>query len=87
MPNLANIGVDTVRKTGMMNAKLRQQMFWTCHENGLIKTILTIPHEPQPLYEFQVSFLLFWIKINLSKPFKATVRGSQHETHIGHWNS
>ena len=29
----------------MMNVKLRQQMFQPCRMNGLIKTILTIPHD------------------------------------------
>ena len=28
----------------MMNTKLSQHGFWHCHENGLIKTIQTIPH-------------------------------------------
>ena len=28
----------------MINAKLSKQRFWHCHENGLIKTIQTIPH-------------------------------------------
>ena len=28
----------------VMNAKLSLHRFWPCHENGLIKTILTIPH-------------------------------------------
>ena len=28
----------------MMNAKLSLHGFWHCHENGLIKTIQTIPH-------------------------------------------
>ena len=28
----------------MMNAKLNKQRFWHCYENGLIKTIQTIPH-------------------------------------------
>ena len=28
----------------MMNAKISQQKFWHCHENGLIKTIQMIPH-------------------------------------------
>ena len=27
-----------------MNAKLSQLRFWHCYENGLIKTIQTIPH-------------------------------------------
>ena len=29
-----------------MNAKLSPQRFWACHENELIKTIQTIPHNP-----------------------------------------
>ena len=28
----------------IMNAKLSQQRFWHCYENGLINTIQTIPH-------------------------------------------
>ena len=28
----------------IMNAKLSKQRFWHCYENGLIKTIQTIPH-------------------------------------------
>ena len=28
----------------MVNAKLSPHRFWPCHENGLIKTIQTIPH-------------------------------------------
>ena len=28
----------------MMNAKLCLHGFWHCHENGVIKTIQTIPH-------------------------------------------
>ena len=28
----------------LMNTKLRLHRFWPCHENGLIKTIQTIPH-------------------------------------------
>ena len=28
----------------MVNTKLSKQRFWHCHENGLIKTIPTIPH-------------------------------------------
>ena len=27
-----------------MNAKLSKHRFWHCHENGLIQTIQTIPH-------------------------------------------
>ena len=36
----------------MMNANSSPHRFWPCHENGLIKTIQTIPHN---LY---VSFIL-----------------------------
>ena len=45
----------------MMNAKLSPHRFWPFHENGLVKTIQTIPHN---LYvcEFQVGFPLLWIK-------------------------
>ena len=28
----------------IMNAKLSKQKFWHCYENGLSKTIQTIPH-------------------------------------------
>ena len=28
----------------LMNTKLSLHRFWPCHENGLIKTIQTIPH-------------------------------------------
>ena len=28
----------------VMNPKLSKHRFWHCHENGLIKTIQTIPH-------------------------------------------
>ena len=28
----------------LRNANLSQHRFWPCYENGLIKTILTIPH-------------------------------------------
>ena len=28
----------------VMNAKLSKHRFWHCHENELIKTIQTIPH-------------------------------------------
>ena len=45
----------------LMNNNLSPQSFWPCHENGLTKTIQTIPHN---LYicECQVDFLLLWIK-------------------------
>ena len=28
----------------MINARLSQQRFWRCHENGLVRAIQTIPH-------------------------------------------
>ena len=31
----------------VMNVKLSKHRFWHCYENGLINTILTIPHNPQ----------------------------------------
>ena len=45
-----NLGMHNVKTSGgttlqsMMNTKLSEQRFWHCHENGLIKTIQTIPH-------------------------------------------
>ena len=36
-----------------MNAKLSKQKFWHCFENGLSKTIQTIPHN---LYVSQIPF-------------------------------
>ena len=48
----------------MMNAKLSKQRFRHCHENGLIKTIQTIPHN----LGCQVSFPLLRIRINQDKP-------------------
>ena len=41
----------------MINAKLSKQRFWHCHENGLIKTIQTIPHN---LYVSVKSSSLYW---------------------------
>ena len=40
--------------------------FWHCYENGLIKTIQTIPHNLGG--ECQVSFPLLRIRINQDKP-------------------
>ena len=37
-------GNDITTLQSKMNAKLSPQRFWACHENGLIKTIQTIPH-------------------------------------------
>ena len=42
----------------VMNAKFSKHRFWHCHENGLIKTIQTIPHN---LY-VSVKLTLLWIK-------------------------
>ena len=41
----------------IMNAKLSLHGFWHCHENGLIKTIQTIPHN---LYLSFKSASLYW---------------------------
>ena len=38
-----NIKCNTTLQS-IMNAKLSKQRFWHCRENGLIKTIQTIPH-------------------------------------------
>ena len=35
----------------VVNTKLYQQRFWPCHENGLIKTILMIPLNPNLSYK------------------------------------
>ena len=35
-----------------MNAKLSPHRFWPCHENGLIKTIQTIPHNLYVSFKF-----------------------------------
>ena len=39
----------------LMNTKLSQHRFWPCHENGLINTIQTIPHNLQ--VSFNLAFL------------------------------
>ena len=36
--------LNTTLQQSIMNTKLCQQRFWHCHENKLIKTIKTIPH-------------------------------------------
>ena len=41
----------------IMNAKLSKHRFWHCHENRLIKTIQTIPHN---LYVSVKSASLYW---------------------------
>ena len=56
--------LPTTTLQSMMNAELSPHGFWHCHENGLIKTIQTIPHN----HEFQVSFPLLRIRINQDKP-------------------
>ena len=39
-----NEQVTVTTLQSMMNTKLIKQRFWHCYENGLIKTIQTIPH-------------------------------------------
>ena len=49
-----------------MNAKLSPHRFWHCHENGLIKTIQTIPHN---LYvSFKLTSLHCGLRIILVYP-------------------
>ena len=50
----------------MINPKLSQQRFWHCHENGLIKTIQTIPHN---LYvSFKLASLYCGLRLILVYP-------------------
>ena len=39
-----SIDLDITTLQSLMNTKLSQHRFWPCHENRLIKTIQTIPH-------------------------------------------
>ena len=49
-----------------MNAKLSPQRFWHCHENGLIKTIQTIPYN---LYvSVKLTFLYSGLRLILVYP-------------------
>ena len=74
-----DIGITNTTLQSMMNAKLSQHRFWPCHENGLIKTIQTIPHN---LYvSFKFASLYCGLRLILVYP-KSTVKGSQLETHI-----
>ena len=50
----------------MMNAKLSKPRFWHYHENGLIKTIQTLPHN---LYvSFKLTSLYCGLRIILVYP-------------------
>ena len=50
----------------MMNTKLSPHGFWHCHENGLIKTIQTIPHN---LYvSFKLASLYCGLRLILVYP-------------------
>ena len=46
----------------MMNAKLSRHMFWPCHENGLIKTIQTIPHNQY--VSFKLDYLYCGLRLS-----------------------
>ena len=47
MPKLCKLFQKTLTTLqSVMNTKLSKQRFWHCHENRLIKTIQTIPHNP-----------------------------------------
>ena len=49
-----------------MNANLSLHRFWPCHENELIKTIQTIPHN---LYaSFKLASLYFGVRLILVYP-------------------
>ena len=57
-------GITTLQY--IMNAKLSQHRFWHCHENGLIKTIQTIPHN---LYvSFKLASLYCGLRLILVYP-------------------
>ena len=43
-PSLAIVAIGYTTLQSLMNAKLSPHRFWPFHENGLIKTIQTIPH-------------------------------------------
>ena len=50
----------------IMNAKLSKHGFWHCHENGLSKTVQTIPHK---LYvSFKLATLYCGLRIILVYP-------------------
>ena len=50
----------------MVNAKLSPHRFWPCHENGLIKTIQTIPHNQY--VSFKLTSLYCGLRIILVYP-------------------
>ena len=61
-----------------MNAKLSPHRFWPCYENGLIKTIQTIPHN---LYaSFKLSSLYCGLRLILVYPNPQ--KRTQLEAHI-----
>ena len=39
-----NLNMVNTTLQSVINTKLSKHRFWHCHENGLIKTIQTIPH-------------------------------------------
>ena len=50
----------TILQSCILNAKLSQQRFWHCYENGLIKTIQTISRNPYVSVKF-TSLYILWI--------------------------
>ena len=63
---LARFVIQHTTLQSIMNAKLSQHRFWDCHENGLIKTIQTIPHN---LYvSFKLTSLYCGLRIILVYP-------------------
>ena len=67
----------------MMNAKLSKHRFWHCHENGLIKTIQTIPHNPY--VRFKLYSFYCGIGQNQVFPSLQSVKGSWLEIHMSSW--
>ena len=62
-----------------MNAKLSLHRFWHCHENGLIKTIQTIPHN---LYvSFKLTSLYCGLRLILVYPNPQKREGDLKLTH------
>ena len=58
------MGVTTLQSE--MNAKLSLHRFWPCQENGLIKTIQTIPHNLH--VSFKLTSLYCGLRIILVYP-------------------
>ena len=60
---LSSLGNTTLQS--IMNEILTQHRFWPCHENGLIKTIQTIPHT---LLSVKLTYLCCGLRLILTYP-------------------